>query len=161
MADACRGEAKEMMPMIKKRLPLFASVVVFGAALLGMAPTAKGQAVSLPPTWKVTVTPSASAAADGRREFLEFVYVDSATFTGDQMMRLGAVQTALAVTPTATPGVYNVTCTLSSNTQGTATLSGTISNTTMSGTLTWTIGAKVYTYSYSGVPFTADPNPES
>jgi hypothetical protein len=148
-----------MMPMMKNRLPLFASVVVFGAALLGMAPTAKGQ--TLPATWKVTVTPSASAAADGRREFLEFVYVDSGTFTGDQMMRLGAVQTALSVTPTATPGVYNVTCTLSSNTQGTATLAGTISNTTMSGTLTWTIGAKVYTYNYSGVPFTPDPNPES
>ena len=77
------------------------------------------------------------------------------------MYRLGAVQTALSVAPTATAGVYNVTCTLSSNTQGSATLSGTISNTTMSGTLTWTIGAKIYTYSYSGVPFTPDPNPES
>jgi hypothetical protein len=145
--------------MIKNRLPLFAGVLVFGAALLGMAPTAKGQ--TLPATWKVTITPNASAAADGRREFLEFVYVDSGTFTGDQMYRLGAVQTALSVTPTATTGVYNVSCTLSSNTQGTATLSGTISNTTMTGTLNWTTGGKTYTYTYNGVPFTPDPNPES
>jgi hypothetical protein len=161
MADACRGEAKEMMPMMKNRLPLFASVVVFGAALLGMAPTAKGQAAPLPPTWKVNVVADASAKADGRKDFVEYIYIDGATFTGDQIYRLGMVQTGLSVTSSATPGTYNVSCSLSSHTQGDASFTGTINNTTMSGTISWTIGAKTYTYTYTGVPFTADPNPES
>ena len=145
-----------------KRLPLFAGVVMFGAALLGAAPTAKGQvAVSLPPAWKVDVKADASAKADGRKDFVEFVYIDSVSFTGDQIYRLGMVQTSLSVTAAATPGVYNVSCTMQSNTQGTASFTGTISNTAMSGTISWVIGGKTYTYAYTGVPFTPAVDPES
>ena len=43
-----------------------------------------------------------------------------------------------------------------------ATFSGTVSNTLMSGTVTWTLpSGKVYTYNYSGVPFTPAVDPES
>jgi hypothetical protein len=145
-----------------KRLPLFAGVLMFGAALLGMAPTVKGQvAPALPPAWKVDVTASASAKADGRQDFVERIYIESTSFTGDQIYKLGMVQTSLTVTASATPGVYNVACTMQSNTQGTASFTGTISNTDMSGTITWTIGGKAYTYTYKGVPFTPAVDPES
>ena len=146
-----------------KRMPLFAGVVVFAAALFGAAPTAKGQAaLGLPPAWKVDVTGAASTKAAGRNDFVEYVYIDSSSFTGDQICRLGMVQTALNVTPAATAGTYNVTCTMTSVTQGTASFSGTINNTAMSGTITWTLpSGKVYTYNYSGVPFTPAVDPES
>jgi hypothetical protein len=145
-----------------QRLPLFAGVVMFGAALLGVAPKAIGQvAPALPPAWKVDVTASASAKADGRKDFVEYIYIESTSFTGDQICKLGMVQTSLSMTAAATPGVYNVTCTMQSNTQGTASFTGTVSNTSMSGTVTWIIGAKTYTYIYSGVPFTPAVDPES
>ena len=146
-----------------KRLPVFAGAVVFAAALLGAAPTAKGQAAfGLPPAWKVDVTGAASTKAAGRLDFVEYVYIDSSSFTGDQICRLGMVQTALNVTPAAAPGTYNVSCTMNSATQGTASFSGTINSTSMSGTITWTLpSGKVYTYSYNGVPFTPAVDPES
>jgi hypothetical protein len=65
------------------------------------------------------------------------------------------------VTPTATTGVYSVSCTMASDTQGSASFTGTVSNTSMTGTVTWTIGTKAYTYNYSGVPFTPAVDPES
>lgn len=137
-------------------------VLVFAAAMLGGAPTAEGQtALGLPPAWKVDVTGSASTKAAGRLNFVEFVYIDSSSFTGDQICRLGMVQQSLSVTPTATPGLYNVACTMSSATQGTVSFSGTVDSSLMSGTVNWTIGGKTYTYTYKGVPFTPDVDPES
>ena len=142
-----------------KRLSGLASVLVFAAALFAVAPAAKAQ--SLPPTWKVDITADASAKAQGRNDFVEYVYIESTSFSGDQICKLGMVQTALGVTASSTPGTYNVTCTMTSNTQGTVTLSGTINNTLMQGTISWTTGGKTYTYTYRGVPFTPDPNAES
>jgi hypothetical protein len=146
-----------------KRLPVLAGAIVFATSLLGAAPTAKGQtALGLPPAWKVDVTGAASTKAAGRSDFVEYIYIDSSSFTGDQICRLGMVQSALSVTPAATAGTYNVSCTMSSTTQGNATFSGTVSNTLMSGTVTWTLpSGKVYTYNYSGVPFTPAVDPES
>jgi hypothetical protein len=146
-----------------KRMPVFAGVIVFAAALLGAAPSAKGQtALGLPPAWKVDVTGAASTKAAGRNDFVEYIYIDSSSFTGDQICRLGMVQTSLTVSPAAVAGTYTVACTMTSATQGTASFSGTVSNTSMSGTVTWTLpSGKVYTYSYSGVPFTPAVDPES
>ena len=48
-----------------------------------------------------------------------------------------------------------------SNTYGIVNFTGTINNTVMQGTLSWTVGTKVYNYTYNGVPFTPDPNAES
>ena len=148
---------------MSKRLLGVAGMVVFAAALFGAAPSAKAQvALGLPPTWAVTVTPDAAAKAAGRNEFVEYIVIDSSSFTGEQICRLGMEQTALSCAPAVLPvGTYNVSCTMKSNSQGTVTFTGTVSNTLMQGTLSWTIGTKVYNYSYRGVPFTPDPNPES
>jgi hypothetical protein len=136
-------------------------VLVFAAAMIGVAPSAQGQALGLPPAWKVDVTGSTSTKAAGRLNFVEFVYIDSSSFTGDQICRLGMVQQSLSVTPTATPGLYNVACTMHSATQGTVSFSGTVDSSLMSGTVNWTIAGKTYTYTYKGVPFTPDVDPES
>ena len=145
-----------------KRLAAYAGVMVFAAMLLGVAGNAHGQvALGLPPAWKVNVTGSASTKAAGRLDFVEYVYIDSTSFTGDQICRLGMVQQSLNVTLSLIPGTYNVSCTMNSATQGTVSFTGTISNTAMSGTVNWTIGGKTYTYNYSGVPFTPDVDPES
>jgi hypothetical protein len=143
-----------------KRLPGLTSVLVLAAALFAMAPVAKGQ-VTLPPTWKVDVTADAAAKAQGRNDFVEYIYIESTSFSGDQICKLGMVQTALGVTGSGMAGTYNVTCTMTSNTQGTISFTGTVSNTLMQGTLTWTTGGKVYNYTYRGLPFTPDPNAES
>jgi hypothetical protein len=134
-------------------------MVVLAAALFGAAPNAKAQ--TLPTAWKVTITADAAAKAAGRNDFVEYIWIESTSFSGEQICRLGMEQTALGVTVGAPAGTYNVTCTMRSNTQGTVNITGTINNTLMQGTFTWTIGTKVYTYSYRGVPFTPDPDPES
>jgi len=143
-----------------KRWPGLASVLVLAAAMFAMAPVAKAQ-VALPPTWKVDVTADAASKAQGRSDFVEYISIEATSFTGEQICRLGMVQTALGVTASSTAGTYNVTCTMTSNTQGTVSFTGTISNTLMQGTLSWTTGGKVYSYTYRGVPFTPDPNAES
>ena len=144
-----------------KRLVGLAAIAMFMAGLLWAAPSAKAQALGLPPTWAVTVTPDAAAKAAGRNEFVEYIVIEATSFSGEQICRLGMEQTALGVTAGTPSGTYNVTCTMRSNTQGVVTFTGTINNTLMQGTLSWTIGTKVYNYSYKGVPFTPDPNPES
>jgi len=137
----------------------FAGLFLFGAALLGVTSSAKAQvAPSLPPTWKVTVTGNAATKAAGRQDFTEFVYIESTSFTGDQICKLGMQQTALTLTAGTTTGTYNVSCTMHSNTQGDVTFTGTVSNTQMSGTISWVIGTTTYTYTYTGVPYTPDPS---
>lgn len=143
-----------------KRLPGFAGVLVFAAALFVAAPSAKGQALGLPPAWKVDVTGTAATKAAGRDNFVEYIYIEATSFTGEQICQLGFEQQTLTATPLATGG-YTVACTMRSNLQGIVSFSGTINNTEMKGTLTWTVGGKAYTYSYLGRPFTPDPNPES
>jgi hypothetical protein len=144
-----------------KRLTGIVGVLGFAAALFCVAPTASAQAMGLPPTWKVTVTGDAATNAAGRNDFIEYIYIEATSFSGDQICKLGMEQTALGVTAGSTSGTYNVTCTMKSNSQGTVSFSGTVSNTLMSGTINWTIGTKVYAYTYRGVPFTPDPNAES
>jgi hypothetical protein len=145
-----------------KRFTGLAGFLVVAAGLLGVAPSAKAQvALGLPPTWKVTVTPDAAAKAAGRSAFVEYIVIDATSFSGEQICRLGMQQTALSCSPAVLPvGTYNVSCTMTSNTQGTASFTGTVSNTLMQGTLSWTTGGKTYAYTYTGAPFTPDPNAE-
>jgi hypothetical protein len=142
-----------------KSLKKFTGLFLFGAALLGVTSSAKAQvAPSLPPTWKVNVTGDAAAKAAGRKDFVEFVYIESTSFSGDQICKLGMQQTALSLTAGTTTGTYNVSCTMHSNTQGDVTFAGTVSSTQMSGTISWVIGGTTYTYTYNGVPYTPDPS---
>jgi hypothetical protein len=137
----------------------FAGVLVFAAALLGVASSAKADMTTpFPTTWKVQVTGSAATKAAGRADFVEYIYVDANGFSGEQLCRLGMQQTVLNVTAGVPTGTYNVSCTMVSNTYGTMVVSGTVNNTQMQGTMTWTIGTTAYTYTYSGVPYTPDPN---
>jgi len=142
-----------------KGLSKFTGILVFAAALLGIASSAKADLTSpFPATWKVNVTAGAAAKAAGRADFVEYIYCDATGFSGEQICRLGMQQTVLNVTAGTPTGTYNVTCTMVSNNYGTISFTGTVSNTAMSGNITWTIGGTAYAYTYSGVPYTPDPN---
>jgi hypothetical protein len=145
-----------------KRLTGVAGFLAVAVAMVAMAPSAKAQVTStLPTTWKVNVVADAASKAQGRNDFVEYIYIETTSFSGDQICKLGFVVTSQTVTGTSTAGLYNVSATMTSNSQGTVTFTGTLSNTTMAGTLSWITGGKTYTYTYNGVPFTPDPNAES
>src|SRR4051812_16850601 len=142
-----------------KRFTGLAGFLAVAVAMVTFAPSAKAD--TIPTTWKVNVVADAASKAQGRNDFVEYIYIETGTFTGEQICKLGFTVTALSVTPGTPTGTYNVSSAMSSNTQGTVTFTGTLSSTVMAGTLSWTTGGKTYTYSYNGVPFTPDPNAES
>jgi hypothetical protein len=141
--------------MWNRRLGGFAAVVAFAAALFVGAGEAKAQtALGLPPAWQVSVKGDAAAVAAGRLDFAEFIYIDSTSFSGQEIARLGFVTSTLTCAPTGVAGQSTVDCTMTSATWGTVKFSSTVDSTSMTGTMTWTRGATVYTYSFTGVPYT-------
>ena len=146
-----------------KQLTGLAGIVGFVAALFVAAPSATAQAIvsPLPTTWKVNVVADAAAKAQGRNDFVEYIYIESTSFSGDQICKLGFTVNSISVAPGSPTGTYNVSSSMTSTNYGTITFTGTVSNTVMAGTLSWVTGGKTYTYIYNGVPFTPDPNAES
>jgi hypothetical protein len=143
-----------------KRWARFAAFVVFAAGLFMVTPSAQGQLFPvLPPAWRVEVMGDSSTHAAGRLDFVEYIYVESTSFTGYQICKLGFVQTDLTATPDAL-GATVVKCTMESKTQGTVSFVSTVTPTLMTGTLTWTIGGKTYNYTFKGEPFTPDAEAE-
>jgi hypothetical protein len=130
-----------------------------------MAPSAFGQLSVLPtpPTgcWKLIITPDAAGKAAGRDAFEEYIYFEGLTFDGQEMARLGFDPGPI------TPGVNGLgqttfSVTIKSNSSGTILSSGTYLVTSMNGTLKWTKpDGKVYNYTFTGAPYTQDPNIES
>ena len=141
-----------------KRFTGLAGFLAVAVAMVTFAPSAKAD--TIPTTWKVNVVADAASKAQGRADFIEYIYIETTTFSGEQICKQGFTVTSQSVALSSTPGVYNVSAAMS-NSQGTITFTGTLSNTVMAGTLSWTTGGKTYTYTYNGVPFTPDPNAES
>jgi hypothetical protein len=140
-------------------------------ALVISAPAAFGDVLTTPvvtvlptmPTgcWKLTITADAAAKAAGRDDFFEYVYFQGTTFDGQEIARLGFDPGPITGGVNAA-GQTTFSVTLKSNSQGTVVASGLYLVTTMSGTLTWTRpDGKVYTYNFTGLPYTPDPNVES
>ena len=138
--------------MTRTRLSGLTGVAVFAAALLAGANSARAQ-VALPPSWQVSVKPDPAATTAGRLSFTEYIWCESTSFTGQEIARLGFVTQSLTATPGAL-GATIVDCTMFSATWGTVKFTATVDSTSMTGTMTWTRGTTVYTYNFSGVPYT-------
>jgi len=145
------------------RTTQFATLAVFALSLLGVTAdaSAAGTLPSPPPTsWKVNCTASASAKADGRTDFVEYVWCEKTVLSGEQIAQLGFVTATLNVTVDGA-GNFVVNSTMTSNNYGSVSYSATVSQTKLTGTMNWTIGSTTYSYVLDGVPFTPDPNPQS
>jgi hypothetical protein len=142
-----------------KRFTGLAGFLAVAVAMVVSAPSVKAD--TIPTTWKVNVVADAASKAQGRADFIEYIYIETGTFTGEQICKLGFVVNTLSVNPGTPTGTYAVSASMNSTSQGTVTFTGTLSSTVMAGTLSWTTGGKTYTYTYNGVPFTPDPNAES
>ena len=146
------------------RVSMRTRVFVAALALMAMSQSAFGQlAVGSMPTgcWKMTITADAAAKAAGRLDFYEYVYFEGMTFDGQEIARLGFDPGPITGGVNAL-GQTTFSVTLKSNTQGTVVSTGIYLTTSMSGTLTWTRpDGRVYTYNFTGVPYTQDPNIES
>ena len=138
--------------MTRTRLSGLTGVAVFAAALLAGANGAHAQ-LALPNSWQVSVKPDAAATTAGRLNFTEYIWCESTSFTGQEIARLGFVTQSLTATPGAL-GATIVDCTMWSATWGTVKFTATVDSTSMSGTMTWTRGTTMYTYNFTGVPYT-------
>ena len=139
--------------MRKSTLSGIVAATAFAAALFVGAGEARAQLAPLPPFWQVSVRGDAAASAAGRLDFVEFITCDATSFTGQEIARLGFVQTSLSAVPNAL-GQTIVDCTMTSATWGTVKFNATVTPTSLSGTMTWTQGAKIYAYNFTGVPYT-------
>ena|SRR5437868_2787303 len=146
-----------------KRFTGLAGFLAVAVAMVVSAPSARAQATPppIPTTWKVNVVADAASKAAGRNDFVEYIYIEQTSFSGEQICKQGFTVSSLSVAAGSPVGTYNVSSSMTSNTQGSVTFTGTLSSTVMAGTLSWTTGGKTYTYTYNGVPFTPDPNAES
>ena len=136
-----------------------AGLFAIAALVLAMSSSALAQVTTTTTTfigegcWKTKVTPDAAAAAAGRLEFTEYSTVDSTRVVMQEMSRLGFKQTSLTATPGPTMTTYIMTITSKDN--GKVVITGTATATTNNGTAVWTTAdGKVYTYNYTGVPYT-------
>src|SRR3954453_11553959 len=119
-----------------KRFTGLAGFLAVAVAMVVSAPSVKAD--TLPTTWKVNVVADAASKAQGRNDFVEYIYIEATSFSGEQICKQGFTVTSQSVALSSTAGVYNVSAALNSNTQGNITFTGTLSNTVMAGTLSWT-----------------------
>ena len=138
------------------------ALVVLAAVLCGGATPAFGQTTSLglPPHWKIDVKPDAAAVLAGRLPYIDYLMIEDTQVTSFELNRLGFGPILPSVSAGAL-GAYNFTVSLKSGTHGTMDISGVINATTISGTAKWTKDGKIYMYTFSGVPYTPDVDPES
>jgi hypothetical protein len=115
---------------------------------------------SLNGTWRLQVKPDAAAVTGGRDAFEEYVLIEDEAITAHEMSRLGfgPILPTLGVDAT---GAITFTVNLTSKNHGTCTWSGKMTTATMTGTLVWNKNGKTYNYTFTGTPYTPDPNVES
>ena len=142
----------------------WARLFIATVALIAMSQSAFGQlALPTAPTgcWKLVVTADAAAKAAGRDDFIEYVYFQGNTFDGQEIARLGFDPGPITAGVNGL-GQTTFSVTLVSGSQGTVVANGLYLVTSMSGTLKWTRpDGRVYTYNFTGAPYTPDPNVES
>jgi hypothetical protein len=106
------------------------------------------------------VKPDAAGVTAGRNAFEEYVLIEDDAITAMEMSRLG-FGPILPTLGTDASGAITFTVNLTSKNHGTCTWSGKMTSTTMTGTLVWNRDGKTYNYTFTGTPYTPDPNVES
>jgi hypothetical protein len=138
---------------------LAAAVLAAGVSAPDNAAFANTAAVATTPTavtygtWKLSVKADAATVAAGLHDFNEYVTIDYDGITAQEMSRMG-FGPILPVTSSGAGGSMNFTVELSSESQGKTVWTGNMTSTTMTGNLNWTKNGKVYTYTFTGAPFT-------
>ena len=104
--------------------------------------------------WVIAADPDATAERGGRLDFEEYFNFESGVLTAQELSKMGFEPTA-ATFSTAADGSTSWTVTLTSNSQGTITITGAKAGTKMTGTIVWDRNGETYKYAYSGTPTTS------
>ncbi len=143
---------------------LLAGAVLFGAsqpaapahATLPIAPMAAGLIpAGLHGAWRLTIVPDTAAVRAGKVQIEDYLYIDGTSITSQEITRLGMETTGGSATDAS--GTVSFTHNLNSRHHGSVVSTGTCALGRMSGTLKWTISGTVYTYNFTGVPYTPEP----